>query len=33
MTLTGPKPREAAHFRRNILADGDDFVVDKAVKR
>lgn len=33
MTLTEPNPWEAARFRREILADGDDFVVDKAVER
>lgn len=33
MTLPEPNPWEAARFRREILADGDDFVVDKAVER
>lgn len=33
MTLTEPNLWEAARFRREVLADGDDFVVDKAVER
>lgn len=33
MTLTEPNPWEAAHFRREILADRDDFIVGKAVER